>query len=82
MAHESMLYTANTSFADDRSHQAKRGRHASKNAYIDNSWTRSTLHQHFTNHLHRPPIYQDLHYIKPDYINLNINVKLYDYIKL
>jgi hypothetical protein len=28
--------------------------------------------------LHR---HQDLHCIKPDYIDLNINVKLYDYIK-
>jgi hypothetical protein len=26
--------------------------------------------------------YQDLHCIKPDYIDPNINIKLYDYIKL
>jgi hypothetical protein len=37
------------------------------------------LHQHrAVERLHR----QDLHCIKPDYIDPNINVKLYDYIKL
>jgi hypothetical protein len=38
---------------------------------------RSTLHRAEGLHQHR-----DLHYIKPDYIDPNINVKLYDYIKL
>jgi hypothetical protein len=40
----------------------------------------------FTDSLHRAERlhqHRDLHYIKPDYItDLNINVKLYDYIKL
>jgi hypothetical protein len=37
------------------------------------------LHQHrAVERLHR----QDLHCIKPDYIDPNINIKLYDYIKL
>jgi hypothetical protein len=35
-------------------------------------------HQHDAEQLH----HQDLHYIKPDYIDPNIHVKLYDYIKL
>jgi hypothetical protein len=32
--------------------------------------------------LARHRLYQDLHCIKPDYIDPNINIKLYDYIKL
>jgi hypothetical protein len=40
------------------------------------------LHRLRSRHHRAAHQHQDLHCIKPDYINPNINVKLYDYIKL
>jgi hypothetical protein len=45
--------------------------HARARTCVDQDSTRNELHRH-----------QDLHRIKPDYIDSNINIKLYDYINL